>query len=239
MLLLDLPRLSASTSSITPHTFTRPFGWQYFNKPLLLGVSCAIFTGPHTIFDLNTFIRTSPAHYPIRLYPDLTHSLTTQYPVPAWDRTLAITLSREAINPRPTQFTHIANLHLYPSQDKNKNIVGFSSYSEGCHDDINKFIWLAAAWGDDTDGTTSRIPNAQAAAAVETVAMRVVQDYARAFFGAVYADTLACVIMGLEQHWVGDLRVNTQVAASLGSMRALERTMQPILAYNWRFQQLQ
>ena len=35
--------------------------------------------GPHTIYDLATFAATSPVRYPIRLYPDITHSITTQY----------------------------------------------------------------------------------------------------------------------------------------------------------------
>jgi hypothetical protein len=81
---------------------------------------------------------------PIRLYPDITHSLTTQFPVPEWDRAFAITESREVINPRPTQFAHIGRLHLNWTQGE-----GFSSYSEGCHDDVNKVVWSAVAWGPD------------------------------------------------------------------------------------------
>jgi len=40
--------------------------------------------------------------YGIRLYPDITHSHSAQYPVPDWDRALYATLWREPINPRPT-----------------------------------------------------------------------------------------------------------------------------------------
>ena len=36
--------------------------------------------------------------YPIRSYPDLTHNVRCQYPIPWWDTALAVTLGREAIN---------------------------------------------------------------------------------------------------------------------------------------------
>ena len=42
--------------------------------------------------------------YPIRHYPDITHNVRCQYPIPWWDPALAFTLGREAINPRPVQY---------------------------------------------------------------------------------------------------------------------------------------
>lgn len=47
--------------------------------------------GPHTCFNLNEFI-TGGYHggLPLRLYPDITHSLTTQFPVPKWDRAFQV-----------------------------------------------------------------------------------------------------------------------------------------------------
>ncbi len=41
------------------------------------------------------------AAYKLRLYPDLTHNKLSQFEVPAWDQAYALTLGREAINPRP------------------------------------------------------------------------------------------------------------------------------------------
>lgn len=41
---------------------------------------------------------------------------------------------------------------------------------------------------------------------------------------------LAGVVRGLELHLDGDLRINREVAASLATIRTLERTMQPALA---------
>ena len=47
--------------------------------------------------------------YPIRNYPDITHNVRCQFPIPWWDPALAFTLGREAINPRPVQFAEIHN----------------------------------------------------------------------------------------------------------------------------------
>ena len=47
--------------------------------------------------------------YPIRHYPDITHNVRCQYPIPWWDPALAFTLGREAINPRPLQYAEIHN----------------------------------------------------------------------------------------------------------------------------------
>jgi len=48
---------------------------------------------------------------PVRLYPDITHSLSCQYPVPDWDIAFAMTLGRECINPRPEDEKYIHNLY--------------------------------------------------------------------------------------------------------------------------------
>ena len=71
-----------------------------------------------------------PKQYKLRLYPDITHNKICQYPVPNWDQAYALTLGREAINPRPLQFAAIHN-GFAPLSD------GFLSYSDGVHDDIN------------------------------------------------------------------------------------------------------
>ena len=54
---------------------------------------------------------------PIRRYPDITHSLSSQYPIPKWDLAYAITLGRECINPRPVDEKMIHNAfdeHISP-----------------------------------------------------------------------------------------------------------------------------
>lgn len=50
-----------------------------------------------------------PEKYQYRLYPDITHNKICQYPVPWWDQAYALTLGREAINPRPRHYAYIHN----------------------------------------------------------------------------------------------------------------------------------
>jgi len=69
--------------------------------------------------------------YPLRAYPDITHSLACQYPVPDWDIAYALTEGREPINPRPHGQAAILRATLEPT-------IGFLAYSEGCNDDVNK-----------------------------------------------------------------------------------------------------
>ncbi|MGH9446331.1 MAG: hypothetical protein ACRD3O_11480, partial [Terriglobia bacterium] len=57
--------------------------------------------GPQMRFDVSVLRQRLPERYPIRLYPDITHSIACQFPVPDWDLAYALTEGREVINPRP------------------------------------------------------------------------------------------------------------------------------------------
>ena len=59
--------------------------------------------GPWIHMPIAEFRTLIPAQYPIRHYPDITHSLDCQYPIPDWDIAFALTEGRETINPRPRQ----------------------------------------------------------------------------------------------------------------------------------------
>src|SRR6478735_1119892 len=120
---------------------------------------------------------------PIRIYPDITHSLSSQYPVPDWDLAYAMTLGRECINPRPRDEKHIHNLFA-------KYGTGSISYSEGTNDDVNKFIWSDQDWN----------PNI----AVE----ETLQDYARFFISPDHAKAIANGILELEENLRGPLLTN-------------------------------
>jgi hypothetical protein len=54
------------------------------------------------------------------------HGNHFRYPVPEWDRSIAVTESREVVNPRASGFGWIAEQHLALTKG-----VGFGSYSEG------------------------------------------------------------------------------------------------------------
>jgi hypothetical protein len=74
-------------------------------KPAWFG---GIVCGPSSPSSPSTRERLDP-RYPIRSYPDITHNVRCQHPIPWWDTALAVTLGREAINPRPVQYAEIHN----------------------------------------------------------------------------------------------------------------------------------
>ena len=54
----------------------------------------------------------TPARYPIRNYPDITHSRQCQFPAPGWDPAFSVTEARETINPRPLDMARIFRLDI-------------------------------------------------------------------------------------------------------------------------------
>lgn len=220
--------------------------WKVANNRNASACLDGLVYGPHTAVTLVEFVQRAP-DWPLRLYPDITHSLTTQFPVPKWDRALAMTESRETINPRPHQYGHIAASHL--SQLGRKG-VGFSSYSEGANDDVNKFIWSALGWGADVvDGQAESVESAAAptlapnSTQLRTFVQQTVLEYANVLISSTNAVQLSNVIFGLEAAWVGPLLRNTEVNATLMAVRRLQQQSTQAaardMADNWRWQQLQ
>src|SRR5699024_6691677 len=148
---------------------------------------------------------------PIRRYPDITHSLSSQYPVSNWDLAYAITEGRECYNPRPFAEKHIQNVFA-------KYGNGSISYSQGINDDVNKFVWSGQDW----DPT---IP-----------AMATLRDYARLFIGPDYAEKVALGIVALENNWNGPLLTNTGVQRTLQQWQDMEQHAPPEVLGNFRFQ---
>src|SRR5262245_49484115 len=100
--------------------------------------------GPQVRVSIPALRAALPGRYPIRDYPDITHTRTAQYAIPDWDLAFALTIGREGCNPRPVQ---MAQIYQYASP----HTAGFISYSEGCHDDVNKVVWSALGWDDKAD----------------------------------------------------------------------------------------
>jgi len=121
-----------SLQQFKPKQVDYVFEYINFHAPEWLG---GLVAGPSSppIPDLR---RRLPKTYKLRDYMDLTHNKICQYQVPSWDQAYALTLGREAINPRPAEFALIHN-QFAPYTD------GFVSYSDGIHDDVNKTIWSA------------------------------------------------------------------------------------------------
>ncbi len=151
-----------------------------------------------------------PKQYKLRLYPDFTHNKICQYQVPSWDLAYSLTLGREAINPRPAEFTMIHN-RFAPYSD------GFISYSDGVHDDVNKTVFSSLSWDPST--------------AVRDILI----DYGRVFFAPATGDRAADGILALERNWRGALIDNGGVDGTLLLWQQLERE-NPRLESNWRWQ---
>jgi hypothetical protein len=154
-----------------------------------------------------------PKRYGIRFYPDITHSLRSQYPVPDWDVAYALTLQREPINPRPMDEAQIFRL-LQPFQQ-----AGFLTYSEGCNDDVNKFVWSGLGWNPDSPVS------------------EILREYSRYFIGGDLTEPFAQGLLALERNWRGPLKSNTGVDTTLAQFREMEAKATPAQKLNWRFQQ--
>ena len=168
--------------------------------------------GPQSRLSPDEFRRAVPQHYPVRFYPDITHSLGCQYPVPDWDVAYALTEGREIINARPESEADILRRSL-------PQTIGFITYSEGCNDDVNKFVWSALGWD----------PELSISAAL--------RDFAHYFIGPRQADGFAQGLLNLEQNWRGPLATNEGVDVTLAGFQDMESSAAPAVIQNWRWQQ--
>jgi len=168
--------------------------------------------GPQIKMSLPQLRKLIPAKYPIRRYPDITHSRSSQYAVPDWDRAYRSTEGREPINPRPRAYAKIF-------RDLQQYAIGFITYSEGCNDDFNKVLWSCLGWDPDMK--------------VEDIA----KEYSRYFIGEKYEDKFAQGLMGLEKNWQGKTLENENSYAVLALFQEMEKNATPQMKLNWRFQQ--
>lgn len=172
-----------------------------------------IVFGPQSRLSIEETRKRLPKHYPVRLYPDITHSLSCQFPVPNWDVAYALTEGREIINPRPEGEANILRRYL-------PETIGFITYSEGCNDDANKFVWSSLGWDPE-------MPVSDA-----------LREYAHYFLGKPYADGIAQGLLSLEHNWRGPLATNSSVSVTLSQFQDMEQRATPALLENWRFQQM-
>ncbi|MBX6316781.1 MAG: hypothetical protein IRY99_28295, partial [Isosphaeraceae bacterium] len=198
---------------VSPQSFNQEWLDEFYQilreRPAWLS---GVVYGPQVRVSLPELRAAVPRQYPIRRYPDITHSLNCQYPVPDWDLAFALTQGREVINPRPLD--QAAIFRAYQDQ-----AIGFLTYSEGCNDDVNKVIWSGLGWD----------PEAQPVA--------LLRQYSRYFLGERYADAFAQGLLALERNWRGPLLTNAAVETTLRQFQDLERAASPQDRLNWRFQQ--
>lgn len=172
-----------------------------------------VIMGPNHAFPIHELRKKVPSKYPMRFYPDITHNLRCEYPVnflkDDWHFALANTLSRESVNPRPTE---LRTLHRIFSQ----YTVGSVSYSEGVHDDVNKAIWSALEWNSNAD------------------LREILLDYARFFMYGADSEKIADAILLLERNWQGDPVENPCIDLSFNIFTELKNDY-TFLNENWRF----
>lgn len=199
---------------VSPQGFNAPWMEQFFGlmdrQPAWLS---GIVFGPQVRVNLPELRQRIPARYPIRFYPDITHSVNAEFTVNDWDVAYAQTEEREGINPRPIDEAQVFRV-LQPFAD-----AGFLTYSEGCNDDVNKTLWSALGWN----------PNVNV--------IDVLRDYGRYFIGPDLADAFAQGLLALERNWRGPLLTNAGVDVTLAQFQDLERRATPQQKANWRFQQ--
>ncbi len=171
-----------------------------------------IVFGPQVRDTISTLRKRIPKQYPIRHYPDITHSFSSQYSVPEWDLAYPLTEAREAINPRPIRESQIFKA-IQPLT------IGFLTYSEGCNDDVNKIVWSSLGWNPDAN------------------LRDILREYGRYFIADNYADDYAEALFSLERDWNGPLASNANVEMTLNRFQAMERHATPQILLNWRFQQ--
>ncbi len=171
-----------------------------------------IVHGPQVRDSIPNLRKAVPQRYGIRRYPDITHSINAQYFVPDWDLAYMVTEAREVANPRPLDQRAIFNAY-------NKYTIGFSTYSEGVNDDVNKFVWSALGWDPNVD------------------LMAALAEFGRYFIGEEVGHDFAAGLFALERNWRGPLLTNQGVETTFAVFRDLEKKASPQLKLNWRFQQ--
>ena len=182
------------------------YDWINKNQPDWLG---GLVAGPSSppIPEIRTRL---PLRYGLRDYPDITHTVRCQFPVPWWDPSFHLTLGREPVNPRPVFYKAIQD-YFGPFTS------GFITYSDGIHDDVNKAVFSRLGWQPELS------PRA------------ILLDYTRYFFGDAPAESAADGILALEKNWEGALVENGSVEATLTLWQTLE-SAQPQLQTDWRWQ---
>lgn len=171
-----------------------------------------IVIGPQNRDSIATVRQRIPAQYRIRRYPDITHTIRAEFPVPEWDLAHARTSEREPINPRPLDQAAIFRKWVGTAPD-------FIAYSEGNNDDVNKIVWSALGWNPDAD------------------VVDVLRQYGRYFIGPDLGERVAAGLLRLEQNWQGPLAANVGVDETLAHFQAIEADATPHDLLKWRLQQ--
>jgi hypothetical protein len=163
-----------------------------------------VFFGPQSRDSFETQRRKIPGRYAMQFYPDIAHTMHSQFPVPRWDPVWGLTEGREPICPRPAAFAeiyrHYRRLHS-----------GFMTYSEGVNDDVNKVVFTQLGWSASTPVDT------------------ILSEYARWFLRREGMQNRLTVqaIDGLETDWTGPIEASSSIAATRTLLERLNADSTP------------
>jgi hypothetical protein len=110
----------------------------------------------------------------IVLYTDITHWMQAQFAVPHPDVALAAVYDRRSWNTRPRNFHRVGQEILHYA-------LGDMHYSEGMHDDFNKWFWYRMLWNPRQDAES------------------ITKEYCRYWFGPDAQDEMADAIFLMEE----------------------------------------
>jgi len=201
------PRATVWISLQRPHPGDAEHFFAYLEtkRPAWFGGAVMGPSGP----PMEVYRHRLPKQYKLRWYPDITHIVRCQYPIPWLDAAWGVTIGREPVSPRPVDFAAIYH-NDYRFTD------GFLSYSDGIHDDFNKNLWTQLAWEPDRP--------------VRDIAA----EYARFFFRPDMAIVGADEILALETNLRGSISDNGSIDGTLRQWQRIERQLGG-KATNWRF----
>lgn len=172
-----------------------------------------IIYGPNHAMSLCSLRKNVPQKYPLRFYPDITHSVRCEYPVhfdkDDWHYALASSFGRESINPRPEEYSR-----LYKMTES--FFIGSVSYSDGIHDDVNKAVFSAL----DFD-KNAKISD-------------TLKDYANAYIYTADKEEIAKCICLLEASWLGAPSANSSAEICLKKLLSLAQKDKELFK-NFRF----
>jgi len=148
----------------------------------------------------------------IALYTDITHWMQSQFAVQHPDVVLAAVNDRRSWNARPRHFKKVA-------QEIFHYAVGDIHYSEGMHDDFNKWLWYRLMWNPHLG------------------ADEITREYCRYWLGPKASDDVAEAIFLMEGTLEKPLIDNPGIRRAVKLLRGAKEKISPNLLstdYRWR-----
>ncbi len=148
----------------------------------------------------------------IALYTDLTHWMQSQFAVPKPDVALAAVYDRRSWNARPRNFHRVGMEILHYA-------IGDMHYSEGMHDDFNKWFWYRLLWNPHQDAGS------------------ITREYCRYWFGPDAQEEMVEAIFVMEQTLEKPVIDNPGIAKAVDLLESAGGKIPPNLLqwdYRWR-----